>query len=486
MINSIVIYTANALSWLFIINFIISCFIIFLERKDPSSTLAWIMILFLVPVVGILLYILFSQNIYRKKIFRFKILEKRILESSLKNQIDAFKSNTFTFKQKEIEEYKSMIHLHQIHSNSLFTQDNQIEIFTDGKEKFEELLLDIQKAENSIHMMYFIFQNDTLGKTIIRALTEKANEGVEVRLLLDAMGSKNITLKVLNEFTQAGGKIAYFFPSRIKLFNLKFNYRNHRKLVVIDGKIGYIGGFNVGNEYLGEKKKVGYWRDTHIKVLGSAVYDMQTRFILDWRSASKEDLDISLGYYNEPMLSGHTGIQIVSSGPDSIHQQIKLGYLKLISSAKKNIYIQTPYFVPDDSILEALKVACLSGLDVRIMIPCRPDHAFVYWATYSYIGELLNAGAKIYIYENGFLHSKMICVDGIVASIGTANFDIRSFSLNFEVNAFIYDKQATAELEKIFLKDMYLSSEMTKELYMERLLSIRFKESISRLLSNLL
>ena len=486
MINSIVIYTANALSWLFIINFIISCFIIFLERKDPSSTLAWIMILFLVPVVGILLYILFSQNIYRKKIFRFKILEKRILESSLGNQIEDFKSNTFVFKQKEIENYKNMIHLHQIHSNSLFTQDNQIEIFTDGKEKFNELLSDIQKAENSIHIMYFIFQNDSLGKTIIRALTEKANEGVEVRLLLDAMGSKKITPRVLKLFTQAGGKVAYFFPSRIKLFNLKFNYRNHRKLVVLDGKIGYIGGFNVGNEYLGEKKKVGYWRDTHIKVLGSAVYDMQTRFILDWRSASKEDLDISLGYYNEPMLSGQTGIQIVSSGPDSIHQQIKLGYLKLISSAKKNIYIQTPYFVPDDSILEALKVACLSGLDVRIMIPCRPDHAFVYWATYSYIGELLNAGAKVYIYENGFLHSKMICVDGIVSSIGTANFDIRSFSLNFEVNAFIYDKKATAQLEKIFMKDMYLSSNMTKELYIERPLSIRFKESISRLLSNLL
>lgn len=418
--------------------------------------------------------------------FRFKILEKRMLESSLKKQIEDFKTNTFVFKQKEIEDFGSMIYLHQIHSHALFTQDNQIKIFIDGKEKFKELLSDIQKAEYSIHMMYFIFQNDTLGKCIIKALTEKAREGVEVRLLLDAMGSKKITHNVLREFHQAGGKVAYFFPSKIKIFNLKLNYRNHRKLVIIDGKTGYIGGFNVGNEYLGEKKKIGYWRDTHIKVSGSAVYDMQIRFILDWRSASTEDLDISLGYYNEPQLSGHSGMQIVSSGPDSTHQQIKLGYLKLISSAKKNVYIQTPYFVPDDSILEALKVACLSGLDVKIMIPCRPDHAFVYWATYSYIGELLGAGAKVYIYENGFLHSKMICIDGKVSSIGTANFDIRSFSLNFEVNAFIYDTLTTALLEDIFTRDLYLSSELTKELYMERPLSIRFKESISRLLSNLL
>lgn len=486
MINTLIPIASNAISIIFIINFIISCFIIFLERKDPSSTLAWILVLFFVPIFGILLYFLFSQNLYKKRIFRFKILEKKILESSLENQINEFKSNTFIFNQKEIEPYKDMIHLHQIHSHALFTQDNSIKIFTDGKEKFNELLQDIKKAEKSIHMLYFIFQNDSLGQEILNALTLKAQEGVEVRLLLDAMGSKNITKKVLSDFREAGGKVAFFFPSRIKLFNLKFNYRNHRKLIVIDGEIGYLGGFNVGNEYLGLKEKVGYWRDTHIKITGSAVYDMQTRFILDWRSASKEDLNITLGYYHETAQAGNSGVQIVSCGPDSPYQQIKIGYLKMISSAKKNIFIQTPYFVPDDSILEALKVACLSGLDVRIMIPSRPDHAFVYWATYSYIGELLEAGAKVYIYENGFLHSKTICIDGKVASIGSANFDIRSFRLNFEVNAFIYDTLTASKLDEIFKHDMYLSSELTRDIYMQRPWQIRFKESISRLLSNIL
>lgn len=478
-------YASNAISLLFVINFIIACIIIFLERKDPSSTLAWIMILFLVPFAGIPLYFLFSQNLSRKKIFNYKALEQRILETSLRTQIEELDSNALKFNQTEIKKYKDKIHLHQVHSHALFSQDNTINIFTTGKEKFHSLLKDIRQAETSIHVMYFIFQNDSLGKEILQALTEKAREGVEVRLLLDAMGSKRITTRVLREYSKAGGKHAYFFPSKLKLFNLKLNYRNHRKLVVIDGKIGYIGGFNVGNEYLG-KKRMGYWRDTHIKITGSAVYDMQARFILDWRSASKEDLDIALGYYCEPISVGECGIQIVSSGPDSIHEQIKMGYLKMISSAKESIFIQTPYFVPDDSIQEALKMACLSGIDVRIMIPCRPDHAFVYWATYSYVGELLEAGAKIYIYQNGFLHAKTICIDGAVASIGTANFDIRSFRLNFEVNAFIYDTKTVSNLETIFINDIDLSINLTKELYMKRSLLIRFKESISRLLSNLL
>lgn len=485
MIYTVFPFASNIIALLFIINIIIACFIIFLERKDPSSTLAWIMILFLVPFAGILLYFVFSQNLSRKKIFKYKPLEKRILEESLKEQIEELISDKLEFIQPKIKIFIDMILMHQTHSYALFSQDNSINIFTTGKEKFDSLLKDIQNAKTSIHIMYFIFQKDSLGEEIIHALTKKAKEGVEVRLLLDAMGSKDITLKVLHEYIKSGGKFASFFPSKLKLFNLKLNYRNHRKLVIIDGKIGYIGGQNVGTEYLG-KKKMGFWRDTHIRITGSAVYDMQTRFILDWRSASKEDLDITLGYYSEPEYLGKCGIQIVSSGPDSIHEQIKMGYLKMISSAKKSIFIQTPYFVPDHSIQEALKVACLSGIDVRIMIPCKPDHIFVYWATYSYISELLKVGAKIYIYNNGFLHAKTICVDSMVASIGTANFDIRSFRLNFEVNAFIYDIETVSNLETIFINDMEQSTNLTTNLYMKRSLLIRFKESISRLLSNLL
>lgn len=471
---------------IFLINIALALMIIFLERKNPSATLAWIMILFLLPVFGILLYFLISQNIARKKIFKLKAPEERIIGTALRNQMKEIADNTFNYEQPEFEEWKSMIRLHQTLDRSFFTQDNIVDIFTDGKDKFDKLIKDIQNATSHIHMMYFIFQNDSLGRTIIDQLTEKAKQGVEVRLLLDAMGSSKITPEVLCDFTKAGGKYSFFFPSKIKIFNLKLNYRNHRKLVVIDGKIGYLGGFNVGNEYLGKKKKVGYWRDTHLRITGSSVYDLQMRFILDWRFSSKEDLDISIAYYQEPSREGNTGIQIVSSGSDTKHEEIKHGYLKMISSAKKRIIIQTPYFIPDYSILESLKNAALSGVELSIMIPCKPDHVFVYWATYSYIGELLDTGAKIYIYNNGFLHAKMICVDGKVASIGSANFDIRSFRLNFEVNAFIYDSATVINLEEIFDNDIKYSEALTLEKYKNRPLYIKLKESISRLLSDLL
>jgi cardiolipin synthase len=471
---------------LFLVNIVIAMTIIFLERKNPSATLAWIMILFLVPVVGILFYFLFSQNIARQKIFRMTKYEEAIIHASLNEQINAIKNGDFVFNNAESKKWQDMIRLHQTYSNSFYTQDNKISVLTDGKHKFDSLIKDLKAAKQSINIMYFIVKNDGMGRLLIDTLVQKAREGIEVRFLIDAMGSRQISAKMLQPLRDAGGQYAFFFPPMFKYLNLKLNYRNHRKLVVIDGAVGYLGGFNVGNEYVGKKKKFGCWRDTHLRLMGSCVQDMNARFILDWRFASRENIVISQAYYDEPFQAGTTGIQIVSCGPDSSKEEIKQGYLKMISSAKKNIYIQTPYFVPDASILEALKNAVLSGVDVRIMIPCMPDHMFVYWATYSYVGILLNMGAKIYIYDDGFMHAKTICVDGEVASIGSANFDIRSFRLNFEANAFIYDAAEVYKLEAIFETDMMKSHELTKHLYRNRPIIIKFKESVSRLLSDLL
>lgn len=471
---------------LFLINFVIALTIIFLERKNPSATLAWIMILFLVPVAGIILYFLFSQNIARQRIFRMTKYEEAIINASLNEQITSIKRGEFNFSNPESKKWHDMIRLHQTYSDSFFTQDNKISVLTDGMHKFESLIKDLMEAKQTINIMYFIVKNDSMGRLLIDTLTKKAKEGIEVRLLIDAMGSRQISRKTLESFRLAGGRFAFFFPPMFKYLNMKLNYRNHRKLVVIDGAIGYLGGFNVGNEYIGKKKKFGFWRDTHLRLMGSCVQDMNARFILDWRFASKENIVISQAYYDEPSQAGTTGIQIVSCGPDSLKEEIKQGYLKMISSAKKNIYIQTPYFVPDASILEVLKTAVLSGVDVKIMIPCMPDHMFVYWATYSYVGILLNLGAKIYVYDEGFMHAKTICVDGEIASIGSANFDIRSFRLNFEANAFIYDAAEVYKLEAIFETDMMKSHELTKHLYRNRPLIIKFKESISRLLSDLL
>jgi cardiolipin synthase len=285
---------------------------------------------------------------------------------------------------------------------------------------------------------------------------------------------------------EAGGQVAFFFPPNFKFLNMKLNYRNHRKIVVIDGEIGYIGGFNIGKEYLGMKKKFGYWRDTHLRVLGGCVQDINARFLMDWRFASKEELVLSEAYYSTIIKAGCTGVQIVSSGPDEGKSQVKRGYMKMITSARKNIYIQTPYFVPDNSILESLKMAAQSGVDVKLMIPCMPDHMFVYWATYAYAGELINSGARVFIYDKGFLHAKTMVVDGQVASIGSANFDVRSFKLNFEANAFLFDEEEAYKMEAIFETDMANCHELTKSVYRSRGIPIKFKESIARLLTDLL
>ncbi|MDD4566206.1 MAG: cardiolipin synthase [Eubacteriales bacterium] len=479
---------SNIISVLFLVNIVIAFTIIFLERKNPSSTLAWIMILFLVPVVGIIFYFLFSQNIARQRIFRMSTHEESMINSSLEEQNTLINKGEFEFSNPESKKWQDMIRLHQTYSEAFLTQDNKISVLTDGRHKFDSLFSDIKNAKRMINIMYFIVKNDSMGRRLIDILTEKAREGIEVRFLIDAMGSRQISHKTLAKFKQAGGKYAFFFPPLIKDLNLKLNYRNHRKLVIIDGTIGYLGGFNVGNEYIGDKKKFGYWRDTHLRIIGSAVQDMNARFILDWRFASKEKVLLSQAYFGQPSpeTAGTTGIHIVSCGPESSKEEIKQGYLKMISSAKKNIYIQTPYFVPDASILEALKMAVLCGVDVKIMIPCKPDHMFVYWATYYYAGILIDHGARIYIYDDGFLHAKTICVDGEVASIGSANFDIRSFRLNFETNAFIYDASEVYKMEAIFETDMSSCHELTAKLYSERSVTIKFKESISRLLSDLL
>jgi cardiolipin synthase A/B len=440
----------------------------------------------MLPGLGILLYLFLSQHISRQKIFHMTDYEHNVLHQNLASQIESVRTRSFHFVNNEEKKWQDMILMHQTFSQSFLTQNNRVFLLTDGQHKYESLIDDLRAAKKSINIMYFIIKGDQAGHHLIDVLTEKAREGIEVRLLMDAMGSREITHLSLIDFKRAGGKYAYFFPPKFRFLNMKLNYRNHRKLVIIDEEIGYLGGFNIGKEYLGLKKKFGYWRDTHLRLMGSCVQDMHARFILDWRFASKEDLPLESAYYGPVRDAGETGIQIVASGPDSKAPEVKRGYLKMITSAKKNIYIQSPYFVPDASIMESLKNAIASGVDVRIMIPDKPDHHFVYWATCYYVGELLHAGAKIYIYRNGFLHAKNICVDGEVASVGSANFDMRSFYLNFEVNAFLYDAEEVYKLESIFESDMALSEELTEEKYDGRALWIKVKESVSRLLSDLL
>lgn len=474
-------------SVILILNTIFAVTIIFLERRDATSTWAWMLVLFFLPLIGFILYLLLGRQLRKKHLFRWEGKNDIGIDKLISYQLEALEKDTFQFHYEYVEEYKDLINMNIKTSHAVLTQDNEIQIFDDGTKKFEQLLEDIHAAKDHIHIQYYIFKLDNLGKRLLTALKKKAEQGVKVRILFDEMGSRGVRKKKFHELIKLGGEVEVFFPSIFPLINPRLNFRNHRKIVVIDGRVGYIGGFNVGDEYLGLNKKFGYWRDTHLRIEGSAVHPLQTRFILDWNQASTENrIAYSEKYFPVIPKKGDSAIQIVSSGPDTEWQAIKNGYLKLIMSAKRYIYIQTPYFIPDNSFLNAIEVACLSGIDVRIMIPNKPDHIFVYWATYSYVGQLLKAGAKVYIYNKGFIHAKMIVIDDEASSVGTANLDVRSFSLNFEVNAFIYDKMVSHDLAEIFEHDLLDCVELTLEKYSNRSNVIKFKESISRLLSPIL
>ncbi|WP_409328116.1 cardiolipin synthase [Staphylococcus pseudoxylosus] len=471
----------------FILNLIFAFTIIFMERRSAGSVWAWLLVLVLIPILGFIIYLFIGRQIQRDHIFSLDEDDKIGIEMIVNEQLEALKNDDFSKGNHQIVKFKDMVQMLLYNNAAFLTTDNEIKIFTDGKEKFDSLLKDIDEATDYIHIQYYIFRNDSLGERILNALEQKLEQGVEVKMLYDDMGSRGLSLKDFKSFRKNGGQVEAFFPSKLPLINLRMNNRNHRKIVIIDGHIGYVGGFNVGEEYLGKKKKFGYWRDTHLRIVGDAVNALQLRFMLDWNSqATRDNLKYADRYFPDVDSGGIIGVQIASSGPDETWEQIKYGYLKMIASAKQSIRIQSPYFIPDQSFLDAIKIAALGGVDVSIMIPNKPDHPFVYWATYNNVASLLDAGVNIFHYDNGFLHSKTLVIDDEVASVGTTNMDHRSFTLNFEINAFIYDTHIAKELRLAFEKDLEVSYRLTKEIYKQRSLWIKFKEGISRLLSPIL
>lgn len=468
-----------------LVNVVFAAMVVFFERRNPVCTWAWLLVLFFIPVFGFLLYLVFGQDGKKEKMFAEK--ERHDYEIYYRYLFQGVEYRNMLDRQKrkmklQEEGYQDLAYLN-LSSGSWITEDNVVERFVSGLDKFEALINDIRHAKKFIHMEYYIIRNDVLGKNILRELEKKAAEGVEVKLLYDGMGCFTTSPMLFQALKDAGGCVAAFLPP----FFVRLNYRNHRKLCIIDGNIGYIGGFNIGDEYLGNKKRYGPWRDTHLRITGSAVGGMELRFIMDWNfTDGVHALPLLDRYFPKESDRDGVKIQILSSGPDTKNKNIFNGYFKMITGARDHVYIETPYFVPDDSIFSALKIAALSGVDVRIIIPANPDHLFVYGASISYLGELLDAGVRCYQYKSGFIHAKVLCADGVVASVGSANMDVRSFGVNFEINAFLYDKGITALLEEDFLQDLAFCQEITKDWYIRRPLWFRWKEAVSRLISPIL
>ncbi len=472
---------------LFLINIVFSLLIIFFQRRNPTTVWAWLLLLYFIPVLGFVLYLILGQNFRRERMFKMKEIEGEI-KYAVRRQEESIYRKKLRLRDPELDRFKRLILYNLNEAEAVLTDNNDIRIFTDGREKFKALLSEMDHARNYIHVEYYIIKNDELWKEIEEVLVRKARQGVEIRVLFDSMGCRGMHRSDWARLQKAGIKVAEFFPALLGKLQLRVNYRNHRKIVVIDGRIGFVGGFNVGREYIGKDRKFGYWRDTHVCIEGSAVTSLAVRFVLDWNYAARENLFLEDRLFEIPTYTrgGRDPVQIISSGPDSSSQEIRNNYLRLIHMARKNIYIQTPYFIPDDDIRDALEIAAKSGIDVRIMIPCKPDHPFVYWATYSYLGEMIEAGARCYTYDNGFLHAKCMCVDGLVTCMGTANMDIRSFSLNFEVNAVIYSARTTERLMDAFENDIAKSTLVTRKKYEQRDFIIRIKEQFCRLLSPVL
>ena len=465
----------RALSIIFII------LVIFFDKKKPESSLAWILVLTFLPYLGVTLYILFSDS-FRFRIHKReteKLTKNKEFQKEIRSQLNALNNID---KNKHINSAISLATLN-INADNLITSNNKLHVYNKGIDMFVDLLEDIANAKKFIHLSYYIIQKDKYGERLKNALIRKLKEGVEVRLIYDQIGSKCTNKAFFKDLINSGAKVERFFPATI-FFKPYFNHRNHRKMVIIDGCVGYVGGMNIGGEYCNEDKKLYPWSDRHIKVEGNAISSLQMQFFKDYLFVSNEKIDfndkeILSKYFPLVKSNGNKAMQVVASGPDYKDESIKNSYLKMINSARKCIYIETPYLVLDDSLMDALKVAVKSGVEVNIVIPSIPDKWFVYAVTLSYARELIANGVNVYAYK-GFMHSKVVIMDDLVTSIGSANLDRRSFYLNFEINAIVYDKEFSNDNIKLVKEDInnseYLNGTIKKKnkfgLWLERILRL--------------
>ncbi|MBA1353105.1 MULTISPECIES: cardiolipin synthase [Staphylococcus] len=478
------------LAFFFVINIVLAFIIVFLDRdrRDATATWAWLFLLFVVPILGFVIYIFFGRAVRKKREQGFHHNQIDDMKERMKTQLSDATNKINHSDYRLVKKHADIVNTLLTKEPTFLSYDNNVDIYTDGHALFDQMKEDLRNAKSYIHLEYYVLKLDKLGSEIVDILQQKAEEGLEVKILYDAVGSKTVHKSKFKKFQEAGGQVEAFFQAKIPLVNFRLNNRNHRKILVIDGMTGYVGGFNIGDEYLGLDENFGYWRDTHLRVKGDGVDALQLSFIHDWNSQShREQLEFNDKYFpDNAKQGGDVPMQIALSAPSDNWHQIEFGYMKMIMNAKESIYMHSPYFIPDKGYINALRIAAKAGVDVRLIIPNKPDHIFVYWATITSVAQLIRDGVKVYTYENGFIHSKMMIIDDEVASVGSSNMDIRSFELNFEINAFMYDENIVKELKAAFIEDMKVSKELTEERYEQRSNWIKFKQAIAKLASPIL
>jgi cardiolipin synthase len=453
------------------------------ENRDPEITLAWVLVLVLIPVVGLVLYLNFGRNFRKVKLFSRKGLTDLVrIEELSQNQIKDL-SNISIYGAGSLKK-SNIIKLLLNNSKALLTEKNKVDILQNGQSTFTAILDALSKASDHIHMEYYVYEDDKIGNQIKELLIQKASQGLKIRLIIDAIGSWSLSNKFIKMLKKNGVEVGVFMPVRFPLIANKINYRNHRKIIVVDGKIGFVGGLNIADRYIEGTQELGPWRDTHLRLEGDAVQSLQIVFITDWYFVTKKYLQ-GTEYFPPNSIETQLLVQITSSGPDSDWASIMQAYFTAITTAENYIYISTPYFMPNESILTALKTAALSGVDVKLIMPGRSDVSSMLHGSMSYVEELCMAGVQVYIYQKGFNHGKIMVVDGVFTSIGTANMDGRSFNKNFEVNAIIYNREKAEEMRESFLKDIDDSEEIRLQEFLIRPRKQKIKESLYRVLGPL-
>ena len=450
--------------------------VIIAENRNPLKTIPWVIVLLLAPGVGLIFYLFFGQDNRKQRIIKRRTY-KRLIQHPRTGKIPADRCRV-------PGPYRGLSILLNRTRNAPLRYGSQIEVYTSGREKFKALFEDIRQARHHIHIQDYIFADDETGGALRDLLVEKAREGVRVRVLYDDVGCWNVPNRFFREMKQAGIEVYPFLRVAFPLLTSKVNYRNHRKIVVIDGRVGYMGGMNVADRYV-KGVAWGAWRDLHFRITGKGVYGLQTAFLVDWYVVSKQVLSGKEFYPALPVLT-NTIMQVVTSGPVTPWRVLSQAEIYIITNAKQYVYIQTPYFLPTEQILTALQTAALSGVDVRLMLPARADNRLTHLASCSYLADVLQAGVKIYLYQKGFLHSKLMVSDDHLSTVGSTNVDFRSFEHNFEVNAFIYDMETALQMREIFLQDQRDCQQISLKAWEKRPRRQKAAESVVRLLSPLL
>lgn len=476
-----------SLSWIigiiYAVILVIVCLRIIYETHSTTKTMAYLLFCIFVPVAGIIFYLVFGVNYWRKKLYEKKISQDEQILAQLKKDVSLYMEESLEYKDVVSPDNVELAAMLIKDLKSPVTRKNRVKLLVNGEQKFPEVMQALRDAKHHIHIEYYIYEQDEIGTAIIELLIQKAREGVEVRFIYDDFGSPSIKKKIERRMMEAGVQVHPFHKVHFYLLANRINYRNHRKIIIVDGQTAFTGGINVSDKYINNKKGL-YWRDTHLRIDGPGVFYLQYLFITDWNFCCSKPLKAEhFHFVPNKRITENMYLQVASSGPDSVQPSILFSILQAIFLAKEEILITTPYFIPGDSITEALRVAALSGLSVKLLVPGISDSKFVNAASKSNYNDLLQAGVEIYMYQKGFVHAKTLVTDGKLSIVGTANMDHRSFELNFEVNVIVYDQQFAEEMRQVFFDDLKQAEKIDPEGWYKRPAYRQFPEKVARLFS---